>query len=469
MTSPTPSSDDVQPRRSRARRSCPQSAGVHETPSPSSNLPTSPPYRSGSKREHAVQLAQELASSGPWAEALMSRSYGTQDSLTIASSLWGTAHLAGSNQANERNNTYMTCHELDPPPAYCRLPETHELPASQPSILSIDNDEAAERVPADSEQAQHHEEQASDPEQPLLEHARPWQRKSRGWTPWIHQGKDRARRWVRLLCLVFLFSFVAMLLACLLYGYSRHQNNWSKLPARPSMSAVPIGPSYERHETTDSITGKYELHDRLELSTTTGTIDIEIDLQQGREPAFLSLTSLTGAISLRVAPSFVHRQAIPSRAIYTELRTLTGTVTAEILLGDGACASVSTVTGLQDITILAYDMGPNDPISNLTTDSRTGEQKVRLTSLGSSYETITNIRAHHRVAGTAAMNIVYPSNWYGEVYALTSPLGNIEMQGGELRYLQNNNGEKLAYRGRERSGQMVEIISIGTGSVKFIC
>lgn len=207
----------------------------------------------------------------------------------------------------------------------------------------------------------------------------------------------------------------------------------------------------------------------MELTTTTGAIDVEIDPQPGDEPAYLLLASNTGRITLRMAPEFLTQKRVPSRAIFTEIRTVTGAVSAEILLGHGGYATVETVTGQQHLSILLYDVGPEDAVSNITTSSRTGQQRIVLQPLVQAIEPITNINAEHRGTATAALDIQYPAQWMGEIYGLASPLGNVEIEGSRLEFVRYSEHEKMAYRGSDISRHRVEAISIGTGSVSFMC
>lgn len=211
------------------------------------------------------------------------------------------------------------------------------------------------------------------------------------------------------------------------------------------------------------------MQERVELTTTTGFIDVEIDPQPGAEPAYLLLASNTGRVKLRLSPAFLSKKQVPSRAIFTEIRTETGAVSAEILLGHGGYATVETVTGQQHLSVLLYDVGPEEAVSNITTSSRTGQQKIVLQPLVPSTEAITNIHAKHRGTATAALDIEYPSKWMGEIYALASPLGNVEIDGSELEFIRYTEHEKMAYRGADSSRHKVEAISIGTGSVSFMC
>lgn len=232
---------------------------------------------------------------------------------------------------------------------------------------------------------------------------------------------------------------------------------------------VPTGPEYERHEANANIDGAYKLYDRLELSSTTGTIDIEIDPQPGDQPAILLLSSDTGSITLRLSSEYLHRHHRAARAIRSEIRSLTGTVNAEILLGHGGYALVDTTTGSQVLSVMASGIGRHDEISNLMTYSKTGAQTVVVTSLDPAYEPLTNLRAEHHSFATGPLDIIYPAAWLGKVHAAAGLFGHINVQGDDLEYVKQGKSEIIAYRGPVKGRQNVEVISDGTGSVKFRC
>lgn len=231
----------------------------------------------------------------------------------------------------------------------------------------------------------------------------------------------------------------------------------------------PTGPEYELHKTFESINGAYKLYDRLDLTTMTGAIDIEIDPQPGDQPAQLLLSSGTGSITLRLSPEYLHRRHRAARCINTEIRSLTGTVTAELLLGHGSCAVVDTSTGSQILSVMASGIRRQDELSDLKTYSRTGAQNVTVTSLDSALEPMTNLRAEHHSFATAPLNIVYPAVWLGRVHAIASLRGHLGVEGDNIEYVKQGNTEIIAYRGPVRGRQTIEVISDGTGSVSFQC
>lgn len=202
------------------------------------------------------------------------------------------------------------------------------------------------------------------------------------------------------------------------------------------------------------------------MTTTTGAIDVEIDPQPGDDPAILFLSSDIGSVTLRIADTYLRRRNKAQRTIYTEIHSLTGSIYAEILLGYGGRATVETTTGVQTLSILTSGVGPDDEISNLTTTSGTGTQKVVLTSLDSKRTPVSNVRGVHQSLATASLDIVYSPYWIGKVHAAVTPFGTVTVTGDDLQYAEKQVDNILAYRG---SGNLTltEVISKGTGNASF--
>lgn len=171
------------------------------------------------------------------------------------------------------------------------------------------------------------------------------------------------------------------------------------------------------------------MHDRLELSTTTGNIDIEIDPTPGNGTSELILTSSTGAIKVGISESWWRRKDRALRSIRTEIKTVQGNVYARVLLGDGGSASVYSVSGAQDLRIYVYNTDVSDNVAELITTSHIGDQLVAVTSFGSLDSTISSLKAQHSSLGTANVDLQYSHAWRGELHALVSDVGHLDVQG----------------------------------------
>lgn len=422
--------------------------------------PATPISPSDSKRSHAAALARELASSTSWSE-----------SFVPSNNLHHDPEPTGSEnrtleEMNKNNNPGDGAVTRDPPPAYTNHRDLYELPATpvMPQTARRATSHQAQNDFEDMDEQHTSADPAEAEQQPLISRS-DGQPSRRGWTPWIHRGKTTRKRFCRLVSLVIAFSILASALMCVLTG-AHHRSNG---PSAPIATFAPTGPNYELHKMTGNINGRYKLYDRLELTTTTGTIDVEIEPDDGDRPAILILSTATGAINLRVSRDYVNRKHKARRTIFTNIKTLTGTVNADILVGHGGSASVKTNTGSQSLSIMTFGVGPKDAVSNLTTSSGTGSQQVALSSLDLPNAPITNLQANHHGLTTATLNIQYPAQWYGEIHAVSMPMGNVHVQGRDLVYTKNGEFEVIAHRGSYLNTRTIKIVSEGTGSIQFSC
>lgn len=224
-----------------------------------------------------------------------------------------------------------------------------------------------------------------------------------------------------------------------------------------------------QHETHDDIKGCFELYDKLELSTTTGVIDIEIDLQPGNGTAELVLTSSTGAITLGISTSWWLRgKERTLRPIRTQIKTVTGNILSWILLGQGGHACIDSVTGKQNLRVHVYDASPDDEISELVTRSHVGDQVVALTNFGGLDTTISNLKAEHNSLATANLDLQYSQAWRGEIHAVSTATGKLEANGDAgLVFDKKEAHEVVAHKGSNTRRQTIDVVSDGTGSACF--
>lgn len=190
-----------------------------DTPLP--GTPLTPSDMSDSKRSDAAQLAQELGSTGSWSEAFIPRSHGSVPASEVPH-----RYMTSDNQTFD-DNAAMTQSELDPPPAYSRSSQVHELPANPVTTTTsvqpahVLQDGIGNVSDANNGQEESEDGDGLNVQTPLL--GGPRSAYLRGWTPWIWQGKTARRRRLRLLCLVILFGVLASILsvlACVFYNSS---------------------------------------------------------------------------------------------------------------------------------------------------------------------------------------------------------------------------------------------------------
>ncbi|EXJ54997.1 uncharacterized protein A1O5_12736 [Cladophialophora psammophila CBS 110553] len=245
--------------------------------------------------------------------------------------------------------------------------------------------------------------------------------------------------------------------------------------SRPSQTPWPPPKREHReHETFRSISGTYQLYDLLDLSTTAGSVAVTVEVQPGDKPAVLRLSTTAGSVNVKMISGggFFTKPTIPdaakSRTLMTEISTGAGSISGNVVHGNGGSTSVSTNAGSISLTIFAVGVSEMDPQSNISTISNQGSQHIKVVpSLGST-EAIRAIEAVHTVRGSGSMNIAYPPQWEGMVHLSTYGMGSIGASGNGLVVRKESSHEVYGYRGATQ-GRKVEISELGNGSLKFSC
>lgn len=169
---------------------------------------------SDSKRSDAAHLAQQLATTTSWSETFLPQSYGT----------------VPVNDTTVERAEHSHQDDLDPPPAYSKRPQAHEvqpnpvetssqsnptssnMPSTQPQYDSDDE------VPADLQQEPSIN--TSNVEEPLLDR---WQRRRRcrrskkhRLRDWVYRGKDKKRKCVRIMTILAVCAGLSLIILCLI-------------------------------------------------------------------------------------------------------------------------------------------------------------------------------------------------------------------------------------------------------------
>ncbi len=259
---------------------------------------------------------------------------------------------------------------------------------------------------------------------------------------------------------------------------SSSQDNRYELPrfgSKPSQNPwPPTKRQHTEHETSRSISGTYQLYDLLDLSTTSGSISVDIEVQTGDQPAVLRLATTSGSIRVKMTSGgglfkkpFVG-EAAKSRTINTEISTQSGSTYGDIVHGNGGSTIVSTHSGSMSITIYAVGVSGDDPQSTITTSSFSGSHNLKVIPPLGSLDPVRAIEASHTVRGSGSMNIDYPTQWEGMVHIQARGSGSVIASGQGLVVQRESHSELYGYRG-EKEGRKVEIQALGSGSVRFHC
>ena len=217
------------------------------------------------------------------------------------------------------------------------------------------------------------------------------------------------------------------------------------------------------HVNSGSVRGSYPLYDVLDISTTSGSIDIEVEPKDADEdnvqPAVLRLSSKSG--SVRASTSIV---SVPARDYKTFLESLSGGVNAKIL--HGSRTSLRSLSG--HIKADLYPYGHNNTRTDINTYCQSSSTDVTVhSSLSHPTDPIKKLYSDHQGL-SGSVDLRYPAQWQGAVQASTLS-GSIDLDWDGLRIIRDEKKGWIkrvveAVRG-EGEGQLV--ISSKSGSVKL--
>lgn len=278
--------------------------------------------------------------------------------------------------------------------------------------------------------------------------------------------------------LVFRVTGVVVQLLTILVQDGRYQlPNFGPEPTKPSEPQTPWPPDkreHREHETFRSISGTYKLYDLLDLSTTSGSITVTIEVQPGDKPAVLRLASTAGSVHVRMTSGgglFKKRvvsDVARKRVLQTEISSSAGSVSGDIVHGNGGSSTISTNAGSISLDVYAVGVSDLDPASTLSTVSNQGSQHVKVFSDVASTEAVRAIDGSHTVRGSGSMHIQYPPAWEGMVHVTAYGSGSIRASGNGLVVRKESSHELYGYKG-SKEGRKVQISELGSGSVEFTC
>ena len=253
--------------------------------------------------------------------------------------------------------------------------------------------------------------------------------------------------------------------------------NFGKQPPKhqtPEESCPPEKREQREHETSRSIHGTYQLYDLLDLSTTSGSISVTVEVQPGKKPAVLRLGTQSGSVNVRMTSGggiFQKRfisEAAKKRVLQTEISTQSGSASGDIVHGNGGSTAISTGSGSITLNIYTVGVSELDAASNLSTISNHGSQHIRVYPGVTNTEAIRAIEASHKVRGSGSMSIDYPTEWEGTVHVTGHGSGSIGASGRGLTVRKESSHELYGYKG-SKEGRKIEISELGSGSVRFSC
>ena len=217
------------------------------------------------------------------------------------------------------------------------------------------------------------------------------------------------------------------------------------------------------HLTSGSVTGSYPLYDILDISTVSGSIDIDVEPKDADlddvQPAILRLSSKSG--SIRALTSTV---SVPARDYQMSVKSLNGGIDATLL--HGSRTSLRSLNGRINADLYPY--GHNDSRTDIDTHCQSGSTDVTVhSSLSHPTDPIKKLfTEHHSLSGS--LTLWYPAQWQGRIKGSTLS-GSIDLDWDGLKVVRDEKKGWIkrtveAVRG-EGEGQLV--FSGKSGSVNL--
>lgn len=259
--------------------------------------------------------------------------------------------------------------------------------------------------------------------------------------------------------------------------HSQHHST-PNFPVNGSFPPAPNVPGsnrqFRQHETSSSISGTYALYDLLDLKTFSGSISITIVPQPGHLPAVLRLAATSGSINVKIDKSYLNAaqnsryQDALNRTFDTKISSFSGSIGGSILVGGGGQTSVSSRSGSLNLAIHPVNVDHGSPESKLSTSTTSGSSnlKIKPPIFGGK---LTQLVAHHHSIGSGSMTIKYPSTWEGGVHAKSLGSGSVSVKGQGLQFEQYGSKEVVAWRGGEKNRKILDLNTLGSGSINFSC
>jgi hypothetical protein len=242
----------------------------------------------------------------------------------------------------------------------------------------------------------------------------------------------------------------------------------------PTHDAPNPNREFRQHETHRSISGTYPLYDLLDLQTLSGSISVIIVPHPGKVPAVLRLSSASGSIGFKIDKSYLNAAEIAThydalnRTFDTQISSLSGSVGGTLLVGGGGQTTVTTRSGSLSLVIYPVNVDNGSAESTLSTSTISGSSSIKVQDpvFGGK---LTQLVANHQSTGSGSMTIKYPSTWEGGIHALSVGSGSVSVRGQGLEFQQLERREVVGWRGDENNRRVINVKTLGSGSIYFNC
>ena len=194
----------------------------------------------------------------------------------------------------------------------------------------------------------------------------------------------------------------------------------------------------------------------------------------GNVPAVLRLASASGSIRIKIDKSYLnaaeiatHQDAL-NRTFDTQISSLSGSIGGSILVGGGGKTMVTVRSGSLDLAIYPVNIDNGSAESTLSTSTASGSSHIKVHNpvFGGK---LTQLVANHQSTGSGSMTIKYPSTWEGGIHVLSVGSGSVSARGQGLEFEQYGKKEIVGWRGSENNRKVIDVKTLGSGSINFNC
>ena len=219
-----------------------------------------------------------------------------------------------------------------------------------------------------------------------------------------------------------------------------------------------------RHEISHSISGTYKLYDVLDLSTVSGSINVNVVPQYGDKPAVLRIGSVSGSVRISIDDNWT--QVSQSRVFETYISTTSGSISGSIIQSGGGNTDVRSISGRIKLNLLPVNLDDGGNESHISTREMSGSTQIVLESpLDKSR--ITKLSASYQCSGSGSIEVYHPPEWEGKVHARSVGSGRVDLDGNLDDIVQH--GRKDVEGRRGHGSELIDMKTMGSGRVKFSC
>ena len=177
------------------------------------------------------------------------------------------------------------------------------------------------------------------------------------------------------------------------------------------------GPTAISRSGSESVTGTYLLHDRLTISTISGSISITIvAISDANGPAELIISSVSGSITVNMEHLLCHPSELPDRVIGTDIYSTSGSINVSLIHNHHT--TIKTTSGRIDARLYPGLASPSLR-SQIQLANKSGATRMELHPWLLAPPTLLRKLSTSFDGVSGSVDLTYPLTWEGEVEVRT--------------------------------------------------